>query len=90
MQFADSCFDMVLDKGSLDVLMGEVTESSLPAISYLSEVCVPVRGFLFGILRSLPSGFEPKDLQSSSNGHLKVVTRLWKWVSLLLVTFKEH
>lgn len=38
LQFADSCFDMVLDKGSLDVLMGEVTESSLPAISYLSEV----------------------------------------------------
>lgn len=38
MQFADACFDVVLDKGSLDSLVGDGTESLLAATSYLSEV----------------------------------------------------
>ncbi|XP_024401124.1 uncharacterized protein [Physcomitrium patens] len=38
LQFADACFDVVVDKGSLDALMGEVLDISLEATSYLSEV----------------------------------------------------
>lgn len=38
MQFSDNHFDVVLDKGSLDALMGEVGESSVAAEKYLHEV----------------------------------------------------
>jgi hypothetical protein len=41
MQFSDNHFDVVLDKGSLDALMGEVGESSVAAEKYLHEVSTP-------------------------------------------------
>lgn len=41
MQFSDNHFDVVLDKGSLDALMGEVGESSVAAEKYLHEVSAP-------------------------------------------------
>lgn len=41
MQFSDNHFDVVLDKGSLDALMGGVGESSVAAEKYLHEVFTP-------------------------------------------------
>lgn len=38
-QFADSSFDVVLDKGSLDALTGEPEEPQIAAQGLLSEVC---------------------------------------------------
>lgn len=54
-QFADSYFDVVLDKGSLDSLMGDATDGSLAARSYLSEVCSSVR--FFSAIHLYSSGF---------------------------------
>ena len=75
MQFADCSFDMVLDKGSLDVLVGEVTESSLPAISYLSEVCVLLQCSFFAMHWSLQSDSLQNYSYPSFDGRLEIVTR---------------